>query len=182
MGFLSSVVNGVFGLADTSLNAYYNKKAASQSNEYSWSMWNANNDYNSPKSQMQRLEEAGLNPNLVYGNGGATHQATMATAPKVSPAQSNLSQALVDYYTIKNMNEQNKALSMQNRKYAKDLKTYNETGVWPSDNNPFIQLFSNVSAKFFEHFGYKPEDLAAGAGAYLGDVFKAWMRANGGKH
>lgn len=32
-------------------------------------MWNMNNEYNSPSSQMQRLKEAGLNPNLVYGNG-----------------------------------------------------------------------------------------------------------------
>lgn len=29
------------------------------------------NQYNSPVAQMQRLKEAGLNPNLVYGNGAA---------------------------------------------------------------------------------------------------------------
>lgn len=32
-------------------------------------MWNANNIYNSPEQQMIRLSQAGLNPNLVYGNG-----------------------------------------------------------------------------------------------------------------
>lgn len=32
-------------------------------------MWNRQNAYNSPKSQMTRLKEAGLNPNLVYGSG-----------------------------------------------------------------------------------------------------------------
>ena len=31
--------------------------------------WNRENAYNSPKQQMQRLREAGLNPNLVYGKG-----------------------------------------------------------------------------------------------------------------
>lgn len=31
--------------------------------------WNRENAYNSPKQQMQRLKEAGLNPNLVYGKG-----------------------------------------------------------------------------------------------------------------
>lgn len=31
--------------------------------------WNAMNKYNSPEQQMQRLREAGLNPNLVYGKG-----------------------------------------------------------------------------------------------------------------
>lgn len=31
--------------------------------------WTMQNEYNSPTSQMARLREAGLNPNLVYGNG-----------------------------------------------------------------------------------------------------------------
>lgn len=34
--------------------------------------WNRQNEYNSPIAQMTRLKEAGLNPNLVYGNGGAS--------------------------------------------------------------------------------------------------------------
>lgn len=34
--------------------------------------WERNNAYNSPQAQMQRLQEAGLNPNLVYGTGSAT--------------------------------------------------------------------------------------------------------------
>lgn len=31
--------------------------------------WDMSNAYNSPKAQMERLKEAGLNPHLVYGNG-----------------------------------------------------------------------------------------------------------------
>lgn len=40
-------------------------------------MWNMQNEYNNPMSQMKRLEEAGLNPNMLYGTGvaGATGQA-----------------------------------------------------------------------------------------------------------
>ncbi len=33
------------------------------------SFWNLQNQYNAPKSQMERLDAAGLNPNLVYGKG-----------------------------------------------------------------------------------------------------------------
>lgn len=33
--------------------------------------WNMQNAYNSPEQQMQRLKDAGLNPNLVYGDGNA---------------------------------------------------------------------------------------------------------------
>lgn len=36
--------------------------------------WHMVNQYNSPQEQMKRLKEAGLNPNLVYGN-GATQSA-----------------------------------------------------------------------------------------------------------
>lgn len=34
--------------------------------------WNMQNEYNSPAAQMARLKAAGLNPNLVYGNGAST--------------------------------------------------------------------------------------------------------------
>mgnify|MGYP000300207566 CR=1 FL=1 len=35
-------------------------------------MWNRQNIYNRPENQMQRLRDAGLNPNLVYGSGSVT--------------------------------------------------------------------------------------------------------------
>lgn len=40
--------------------------------------WNMNNDYNTPKMQMSRFKDAGLNPNLIYGQG------TEAAAPRSS--------------------------------------------------------------------------------------------------
>lgn len=41
------------------------------------------NEYNLPKNQMKRLRDAGLNPNLVYGNGATT---LSADSGNVSPA------------------------------------------------------------------------------------------------
>lgn len=46
-------------------------------NNRQWALqdWERNNAYNSPAQQMQRFKEAGLNPNLIYGqgnNGNAT--------------------------------------------------------------------------------------------------------------
>lgn len=40
--------------------------------------WQSQNDYNSPAAQMQRFKDAGLNPNLIYGqqNEGATVRST----------------------------------------------------------------------------------------------------------
>lgn len=39
------------------------------------------NAYNAPVAQMARLREAGLNPNLVYANGGAVMQSAVGNAP-----------------------------------------------------------------------------------------------------
>lgn len=53
--------------------------------EYQYSkaleMWNRQNEYNLPKNQMSRLTDAGLNPNLVYGN-GTVQGLTSAPAPQ----------------------------------------------------------------------------------------------------
>lgn len=35
-------------------------------------LWNLNNAYNTPQAQMERYKAAGLNPNLIYGEGGAS--------------------------------------------------------------------------------------------------------------
>lgn len=53
-------------------NIYNTKLAAAQYKRQradALADWNMQNEYNSPQAQMQRLKDAGLNPNLVYGNG-----------------------------------------------------------------------------------------------------------------
>lgn len=49
-------------------------------------MWQTQNEYNAPGRQMQRLESAGLNPNLVYGSNAPGNQSGSAPtyeAPKM---------------------------------------------------------------------------------------------------
>lgn len=48
--------------------------------------YNAN--YNTPANQVKRLEEAGLNPHLVYGNGAMAVQASTGSAPQASGGHS----------------------------------------------------------------------------------------------
>lgn len=47
-------------------------------------MWDEQNKYNSPTEQMARLRTAGLNPNLVYGNGVTGNSA--GSTPQYEPA------------------------------------------------------------------------------------------------
>jgi hypothetical protein len=49
--------------------------------------WNMQNQYNHPLAQMQRLQKAGLNPNLIYGSSvaGATGSAGSIAPSKAAP-------------------------------------------------------------------------------------------------
>lgn len=60
--------------------------------ENAWKMWNATNEYNKPVNQMERFKEAGLNPNLIYGQTNTTSPVSIpsAQAPQVSPVLSNM--------------------------------------------------------------------------------------------
>lgn len=49
--------------------------------------WNLQNTYNDPLAQMNRLKRAGLNPNLVYGNGSAVNTADSIRTPDVQTPQ-----------------------------------------------------------------------------------------------
>lgn len=59
-------------LAIAKMNNEYNARMQSQQNAYNLDMWNKQNDYNSPAAQLQRYKDAGLNPNLIYGNGASS--------------------------------------------------------------------------------------------------------------
>lgn len=66
-------------LLGTGISAGTAKSQQKKANKFNLDMWNRQNVYNSPIEQMKRLEEAGLNPNLIYGSGSAsTGQASSA--------------------------------------------------------------------------------------------------------
>lgn len=72
-----SAVAGLFGGkksndANVKVAREYNQgqmDLAKYQNEQNIKMWNMQNAYNTPAMQMQRMQEAGLNPNLMYGQG-----------------------------------------------------------------------------------------------------------------
>lgn len=95
---ISPAVQGGFGIIGSGLNYYFNKKLAEQQNEYNLQMWNLQNEYNSPAAQMKRLEDAGLNTALMYGQGStgnAAHAPEMVTpqAPRIDRDLVELSKA-----------------------------------------------------------------------------------------
>ncbi len=58
----------------------FNAAEAQKTRDWQEMMWNKNNEYNTPLAQVNRLQEAGLNPNLVYGNGTMQNVSPMASS------------------------------------------------------------------------------------------------------
>lgn len=55
-------------------------------NQYAIDNWERQVSYNDPKAQMQRLRDAGLNPNLVYGSGSVGLESPSIAPPSAPSA------------------------------------------------------------------------------------------------
>lgn len=108
----SSVLNAGFNsIMANSANAKSKRAVLTQFAMQNYLM-DKQNEYNKPINQMKRLREAGLNPNLVYGDGGAT----MASADAGSIGQANVTPAtgslnvLGQLQAIKSIQQQNASI------------------------------------------------------------------------
>lgn len=86
-----SLIGGLFGGSGSKKAAKYQLQAARETNQMNYQiaqennafnerMWDKQNAYNSPVEQRRRLEQAGLNPNLMMNGGSAGTAATAPTA------------------------------------------------------------------------------------------------------
>lgn len=86
-----SLFGGLFGSKGSSTAAKYQLQAARETNRMNYQiaqennafnerMWEKQNAYNSPVEQRRRLEQAGLNPNLMMNGGSAGTAETAPTA------------------------------------------------------------------------------------------------------
>lgn len=78
------------GFADTMNQQFMNRESRQWSEQMyqrqyddNIKFWTMQNEYNSPEMQMQRLRSAGLNPNLVYGNGSAANTSGPIKSPEI---------------------------------------------------------------------------------------------------
>nr|QJB18924.1 MAG: DNA pilot protein [Microvirus sp.] len=127
MPFLGQGLNMGSSLIGSMLTNRANKKMADEAYKREINMWRMNNTYNSPSSQMARFKQAGLNPNLIYGQGSAGNSASIPhyTAPRqeYNLGQVDLGEATGKYIDVKvrgqqlvNMQEQNRSLVLDNER------------------------------------------------------------------
>lgn len=104
----ADAVMGAVGLGSDDLAAEeqwkWSKKAADYKYQQDLNMWNLVNAYNDPSAQMERLQKAGLNPNLVYGGGNVTGN-TSGSGPEYSGINAG--------YTDRSIQRQQLAMAMK---------------------------------------------------------------------
>lgn len=74
---VAQTAGGIFGL----------KKRERKARKYNLKMWRKTNEYNHPKAQMERLREAGLNPNLIYGTSPSSAVGNAGSMPAPGKAE-----------------------------------------------------------------------------------------------
>ncbi len=79
-----AVIQGGSNITSSAVQNSGSRKSQKRALRYNLDFWRQQNEYNSPVAQMKCLREAGLNPNLIYGQSasGATGQ-----AERIAPAK-----------------------------------------------------------------------------------------------
>lgn len=89
----------------------YQERAMREQQRLNIEAWNLQNAYNSPQATMERLQAAGLNPRLIYGDGASAGgaagplQAPEAPVKQASQLPGNIPD-LLTYYQIRQMDAQ----------------------------------------------------------------------------
>lgn len=116
----ASTVNTAIGaMAQSNVNRRtreWNEKMYAQQRQDSLSDWRMQNEYNSPTAQMQRFRDAGLNPNLIYGqtNEAATVRTTDVKPWNPKAPEYGLDKAVDTYFNTQMKEAQINNLKAQN--------------------------------------------------------------------
>lgn len=77
---IGAIGNFFTGGASARKQYRYQSKLMDKQNQQQIDFWKMNNEYNTPFNQRARLEQAGLNPDLMYGGSGSMYQSQMPGA------------------------------------------------------------------------------------------------------
>lgn len=87
---VAPAIAGIFDTVNTQATNQMNLQIMREQNQWNLEQWNRENEYNLPVNQMQRLQQAGLNPNLVYAKGADVKAAASPRAAGAKMEKSNI--------------------------------------------------------------------------------------------
>lgn len=124
LGFLSnlggSIAGGLFNANQAKLNRKFQERMYDKQVQDNINFWNMQNEYNLPSAQLQRLQDAGLNPMLMYGQGGvqnvSTGQPQAGTAPHGAQAQAGSFHTPLEFANLALLRAQTKLAESQANK------------------------------------------------------------------
>ena len=105
---MASIGQSVSNTVSSAISNAGNKKAQARARAHDINMWDKTNAYNDPKAQMERLRNAGLNPNMVYGGsqGQTAGQANALPGAKAENYEMNLGNPGTDLINFRNTEAQ----------------------------------------------------------------------------
>lgn len=153
------------------MNIRYAREAYQRERQDALADWHMQNAYNHPMAQMQRLQEAGLNPNLVYGNGADAQMA----APVKSSHQQLPNLKPVDYGGIVS-NAIGTMQAMANIERTKaEANRINQDTIYKAFENKVRQM---IGLDQHVETGLRTLEKEAISGEKAGFEYEAWKYVN----
>lgn len=120
-----------------------NRELQEQANKDNIRLWQMQTEYNTPINQMKRLEAAGLNPNLAYGQ---VAESRMATPPTMEAAHMEAPKppSLADFQQVVNMHTQNQLQRAQIEQVAQQTAASSETARATKANADYQEYENKV--------------------------------------
>lgn len=128
-------VQAAGALLSSIFNARSQKKTNKQMMQFQEKMFDRANEYNTPLNQMKRFQEAGLNPNLIYGQGNPGNSsmpgAPSLKAPELGDLGDVIANPLSKYYERATANQNLDNLKAQeeytkNKAFTESFKALSE--------------------------------------------------------
>jgi len=98
-GLATSVINNYAADKRAQIDRQWNEDMQKQQNEWNLQMWNKQNEYNTPLAQLERLEDAGLNPlyHGLDGNSAGQIQSNTPLGGKMNNSTQGISNPFENY-------------------------------------------------------------------------------------
>jgi len=144
------IIGSALGLIGQGMANRTNRQIAQEANQFNLDMWNRQNEYNSPTNQMQRLQTAGLNPDLVYGSGNVSGNVTQ-NAPRSEVAQvknvaeslqlPQLMNTLGQFQSLKRAKTENSILDQKLIQESYNTNIKKAASEWAEDNAWYDRMY-----------------------------------------